>query len=81
MITKIEAGKVDLTLSKVEKIAWVLDVAPAYLTGFSEWQDNQDKALELSSLIKQASKLDDADLARIAERIDILLEQAKYNEN
>lgn len=81
MISLIEAGKIDLPLSKVETIAHALDVAPIYLAGFSEWQENQDKALELSALIKKASELDDADLARISERIDILLESDKYNEN
>lgn len=78
MITKIEAGKVDLTISKVEKIAWILGVDPAYLAGYSEWQENQDNALELSSLIKRASELDKTDLARVSERIDMLLEQEKY---
>lgn len=78
MITKIEAGKVDLTISKVELIAYVLGVDPAYLAGYSEWQENQDSALELSDLIREASKLDAADRARIAERIEMLLESEKY---
>ena len=81
MITKIESGKVDLTISKVETFADVLGVDPAYLAGYSEWQQNQDIALELSALIKEASKLDAADRARIAERIEMLLEQEKYHED
>lgn len=80
MLTKIEAGKVSLTVDKVSMFAEILGVDPAYLAGFSEWQENQDRALELSSLIKKASELDEADRARIAERIDMLLEQEKYNE-
>ncbi len=81
MITKIEAGKVDLTISKVELFADVLGVDPAYLAGYSEWQDNQDRALEYAYLIESVAKLDQADLARVAERIDTMLEQEKYNEN
>lgn len=78
MISKIENGEVDLPLSKVEKIAHALNVAPVYLAGFSKNQKNMDDALELSSLIEKAAQLDDADRARIAERIEILLENNKY---
>lgn len=81
MISRIESGLVDLPLSKVEAIAHALAVDPAYLAGFSEWQENQDRALEISSLIDQASRLDDVDIARIAERINMLLESEKYHEN
>ena len=81
MITKIEAGKVDLTVSKVELFADVFGVDPAYLAGYSEWQENQDRALELSSLIAEAAKLDDVDRARIAERIPVLLDAEKYHED
>lgn len=78
MISRIESGLVDLPLSKVEKIAHALNVAPVYLAGFSKNQKNMDDALELSSLIEKAAQLDDADRARIAERIEILLENNKY---
>lgn len=81
MISRIESGLVDLPLSKVEKIAHALNVAPIYLAGFSKNQKNMDDALELSSLIEKAAQLDEADRARIAERIDILLENHKYGEN
>ena len=80
MISRIESGLVDLPLSKVEKIAHALNVAPIYLAGFSKNQKNMDDALELSSLIEKAAQLDEADRARIAERIDILLENHKYGE-
>ena len=80
MLTKIEAGKVDLTVKKLEQFAKILCVDPAYLAGYSEGQQNMDHALELSNLIQKASELDQADRARIAERIDMLLEQEKYNE-
>ena len=73
MISRIESGLVDLPLSKVEKIAHALNLA-----GFSKNQKNMDDALELSSLIEKAAQLDDADRARIAERIEILLENNKY---
>ena len=81
MISRIEAGLVDLPLSKVEALAYALGVDPAYLAGYSEWQDNQDNALELSSLIDQVSRLDDVDRARIAERISVLLGAEKYHED
>ena len=80
MISQIENGKIDLPLSKVEVIANALDVAPIYLAGFAERQENMDHALELSNLIDKAYELDEEDRARIAERIDMLLEQEKYNE-
>lgn len=80
MISQIENGKIDLPLSKVEVIANALDVAPIYLAGFAERQENMDHALELSNLIDKAYELDEKDRARIAERIDMLLEQEKYNE-
>lgn len=38
-IHKIEIGKIDLPLSKLEKIASALNVSPAYLMG---WTDNKD---------------------------------------
>lgn len=80
MLTKIEAGKVEITVKKLKQFAKVFNVDPAYLAGFSEGQENMDHALELSTLIQKASELDNADRARIAERIDMLLEQEKYNE-
>lgn len=81
MITKIEAGKVDLTIGKVEQIAYILGVDPAYLAGYSEWQENQDTALALMALIKKASELDDLDLAKLQERAETMLESDKYDEN
>lgn len=38
-IAKIEAGKVDLTRSKIAEFARVFDVTPAYLMGYSEETD------------------------------------------
>ena len=39
-VAKIESGKIDLPLSKVELFAEVLRTTPAYLMG---WEDEEDK--------------------------------------
>lgn len=81
MISRVESGKIDLPLSKVEVFANALNVSPAYLAGYEQNQGTLDRALYLNDLIKKAVNLDDVDQARIAERIDMLLEQEKYDEN
>lgn len=81
MISRIESGAIDLPFSKVEVFATALNVDAAYLAGFSDQQNLRDRALLLSDLIDKASQLDDVDSARIAERIDMLLESEKYNED
>ena len=81
MISRIEAGDVDIPFSKVSVFATALNVDDAYLAGFTENQEFLDRALLLSDLIDKAYQLDDVDSARIAERIDMLLEQEKYHEN
>lgn len=81
MISRIEAGSIDLPFSKVEVFATALDVDAAFLAGFSEDQQLRDRALLYSDLIDKASHLDSEDSARIAERIDMLLESDKYHEN
>lgn len=78
MISRIEAGRIDLPLSKLEAIAKALGVNPAYLAGYDPEQRPRDLALELNDLIEKASQLDPEDRARIAERIDTLLEAEKY---
>lgn len=80
MISRIEAGSVDIPFSKIEVFANALGVDPAYLAGFSDWQRTQDRALEISDLIEKAAQLNDKDRARIAERIEVLLE-AERDEN
>lgn len=78
MISQIESGKVDLPLSKVEAIARALNVNAAYLAGYDPDQNLRDRALLVSDLIEKAALLDSEDRARVAERIDMLLEAEKY---
>lgn len=78
MISRIESGIVDLPLSKVEIIAHALHVEPIYLAGYSKEQNDMDNKLELSALLEKIAMLDKVDRARIAERIDMLLEENKY---
>lgn len=63
----------NVPLEKVEQIAAALDVDPAALTGWSRSQDER-----LQAYFSKLSKLDDVDRARIAERIDTMLEDRKY---
>ena len=44
-ITKIEKGKVDLTLSKLKEFAKVLKVSPEYLMGYKENEKNSNSYL------------------------------------
>lgn len=78
MISRIESGQIDLQLSKFILIAKALDVDPIYLMGFDDEQGNEDDALLLDDLIRKARSLDSEDKARIAERIEMLLENHKY---
>ncbi len=78
MISRIESGQIDLQLSKFVLIAKALDVDPIYLMGFDDEQGNEDDALLLDDLIRKARSLDSEDKARIAERIEMLLENHKY---
>lgn len=55
MISRIEAGSVDLPFSKIEVFANALGVDPAYLAGFSDWQRTQDRALEIPDQYIQKS--------------------------
>lgn len=80
MISRIEAGQIDLQLSKVEAIAKALGVNAAYLAGFDDHQHNRDIALSLSYLIDKAQQLDDVDLAKLQERADMMLEADKYED-
>lgn len=78
MISRIEAGKIDLQISKLEMIADALGVSVVYLFGTDEHQKNKDIALLISNLISKAADLDDVDLAKLEERADTMLESDKY---
>ena len=81
MISRIEAGQIDLQISKLELIADALGVSAPYLFGTSDHQENMDTALALTALIQKAHALDDLDLARLGERAETMLEDDKYHEN
>lgn len=69
-IGKIEDNTNNIPLPKVEQLARALGTTPAYLMGWEE--DPNDKLLDM------INRLDDEDRARIEERIEMLLEQDKY---
>lgn len=69
-INKIEAGKVDLSQSKIIEFAAVLGVTPAYLMG---WDDPEDKPVAPSDSI-------DPEVTKMAEEVqNISDEKAKSN--
>lgn len=69
-LTRIEAGKVDLPQSRIEKIAEVLDVSIGYLLGWEKQPEdlgalaaNVLKDPALLQLVKDFMTLDEADRA------------------
>ncbi|WP_051354397.1 helix-turn-helix domain-containing protein [Leptotrichia trevisanii] len=52
-ITKIEKGKVDLTLSKLKEFAKVLKVSPEYLMGYKESENIIDFGVRLKAALKR----------------------------
>lgn len=82
-INKIELGKNSVTASKVAAFAKALQTTPAFLMG---WESSQDAAERLykdkiDAIVKKVAKLDESDLARLDERIDVMLEGQKYESN
>lgn len=78
-LTRIEAGKVDLTQSKVKQFAEVLGVTPGYLMG---WEDNPEdfgalaaKVLKdpaLVRLVRNYMKLNEADRETVSTLVESL---------
>lgn len=81
MISRVEAGKIDLPLSKVEIFASALNVTPEYLFGVAEDQDRLDRVSMYLELFNKIKMLDETDRLRIAERVDTMLESDKYQED
>lgn len=81
MISRVEAGKIDLPLSKVEIFASALNVTPEYLFGVAEDQDRLDRVSMYLELFNKIKMLDETDRLRIAERVDTMLEAEKYQED
>ena len=86
-IHKIEAGKSDLSASKIKTLASVLGVSPADLIDPpSEARDEmmicelfeRCHGKEAFQMVQKFLRLDPGDQGRIGERIDVLLESDKY---
>ena len=76
-ITKIEGDNVDIPLKKVEQFAAALDVSPGWLMG---WEQESRLQSYYDRIMGMFEKLDEADRARIEERMSVMLEGEKYNE-
>ena len=85
-ISKIEKGTVNITLSKVEEIAHVLDVSPTDIIVSAK--DFQNQICDLLSrcykkqsydIVKKFLKLDETDQLIISSTIDTLLTGKKYS--
>lgn len=70
-INKIELGINDIPQSKIMKFAEVLGISVAWLLELEDFGKRQ----RIADLI---GRLDSEDLAKIEERIEVLLEQDKY---
>lgn len=70
-INKIEMGINDIPQSKIAKFAEVLDVSIPYLLDLEDF-------IQRKRITDMLEKLDSEDLGRIEERIEMLLEQDKY---
>lgn len=82
MVSRVEAGKVDITRSRLMQFADALGVSSLFLFNGSESVEDIGKELppisETDKLIEKYNMLDAEDKARIRERIDMLLESDKY---
>lgn len=66
----------NVPLNMVEKIAAVLSIDPAVLTGWSRSPETR-----YMEYLKKLARLDADDRARIDERVDTMLEAEKYQED
>jgi transcriptional regulator with XRE-family HTH domain len=83
-LTRIEADKVDLPQSRIEKIAEVLDVSIGYLMGWAEQPEDLGalaatvlKDPALLKIVQNCVKLDEDDLATVAALVASLAEKKK----
>ena len=80
MVSRVEAGKVDITRDRIVKFAEALNVSPTFLFMGSESvsEIGVDILPKDDNFSKKYALLDAEDRARIDERIDMLLESDKY---
>jgi transcriptional regulator with XRE-family HTH domain len=83
-LTRIEADKVDLPQSRIEKIAEVLGVSIGYLTGWEEEPEDlgalAGKILKdptMLKIVKNCVQLDEDDLATVATLVASLAAKKK----
>jgi transcriptional regulator with XRE-family HTH domain len=83
-LTRIEADKVDLPQSRIEKIAEVLDVSIGYLMGWAEQPEDLGalaatvlKDPALLKIVQNCVKLDEDDLATVATLVASLAAKKK----
>ncbi len=73
-INKIELGETDITMSKVEEFAKVLDVSPSYLVGWDDADDVQEDNILVAAYIPDGyDSLSDEDREEIDEIIKMKL--------
>ena len=77
-VQKIEAGKSDVPVTKIKKIAEVLGTSIDYLMG---WEDAPAAAPAADPLHKKIDRLDDVDKIRTEAYVDGLLSADKYQKN
>lgn len=70
MVARIEAGMIDLPLSKVELFAKALNVTPAYLAGYEE---NQNR-LDISMLNEEGQE-------KVCDYVADLIDSGKYKKH
>jgi len=75
-INKIELGINGVTQSKIASLAKALSTTPAYLMG---WESAHAARIclysdKLAALVKKLERLNESDLARIDERVNMMLE-------
>lgn len=88
MITKIEQGRVDLTLSKVQAFAEALQTTSRSLMGYDSKESSEpspsllfvekEHGKNTAAALKLFIQLDEIDQVRITERMETLLEDEKY---
>ena len=86
-ISKIEQGKSDVPASKLLNIAQALHTTPGALMGMVEQKAEEEKICDMmekgygasaNKIVQKFLQLDAADRIRIEERINIMLEDEKY---
>lgn len=78
-VNKIELGVNDIRQAKIIQFADALYTTPAYLMGWESQQEARIRlyAQKINDLVGKIEQLDDEDLIRLDERVDMMLEAQK----